>query len=109
MNHPTNELIGTLNDALAGLSRACKGFSPDLSAREVGTITTVSMGIAKVSGLPSVGFKELVELPGDLSGIAFNLDEDEIGVHRPLGVSASDTIRSITSASGNPAAAIILG
>lgn len=80
MNHPTNELLGTLNDALAGVSRARKEFSPDLSAREVGTITTVSMGIAKVSGLPTVGFEELVELPGDLPGIAFNLDEDEIGV-----------------------------
>src|SRR5262249_12597059 len=34
------------------------------------------------------------------------VDKDEISVHRPLPVSASDTIRSITSASGNPAAAI---
>src|ERR1700730_13488115 len=37
------------------------------------------------------------------------VDKDKISVHRPFPVSASDTIRSITSASGNPAAAIILG
>lgn len=80
MNRPINELLGTLSDAMAGVSRARQEFSPDLSAREVGTITTVSMGIVKVSGLPSVGFEELVELPGDLTGIAFNLDEKEIGV-----------------------------
>lgn len=80
MNPPTSELLGRLSDVLAGVSRARQEFSPDLSAREVGTITTVSMGIAKVSGLPSVGFEELVELPGDLAGIAFNLDEEEIGV-----------------------------
>jgi len=33
-----------------------------------------------VSGLPGVGFDELVKFPGDLYGIAFNVDEDEIGV-----------------------------
>ena len=38
------------------------------------------MGIAKVSGLPSVGFDELVKFPGDLYGIAFDVDPDEIGV-----------------------------
>jgi F-type H+-transporting ATPase subunit alpha len=80
MNRPTKELLGTLSDALEGVSRAREKFSPDLSAREVGTITTVSMGIAKVSGLPSVGFEELLELPGDLAGIAYDLDKEEIGV-----------------------------
>jgi F-type H+/Na+-transporting ATPase subunit alpha len=33
-----------------------------------------------VSGLPAVGFEELVKFPGDVLGIAFNVDEDEIGV-----------------------------
>ena len=33
-----------------------------------------------MSGLPGVGFEELVEFPGDVFGIAFNVDEDEIGV-----------------------------
>jgi F-type H+-transporting ATPase subunit alpha len=48
--------------------------------REVGTITSVSTGIARVSGLPGVGFEELVTFPGGTFGIAFNVDEDEIGV-----------------------------
>ena len=46
----------------------------------MGTITSVSTGIARVSGLPGVGFDELVNFPGDVFGIAFNVDEDEIGV-----------------------------
>jgi F-type H+-transporting ATPase subunit alpha len=33
-----------------------------------------------VSGLPGVGFDELVLFPGDILGIAFNVDADEIGV-----------------------------
>ena len=51
-----------------------------LSPREVGTVTSLSTGIARVSGLPGVGFEEVVKFPGDLFGIAFNVDEDEIGV-----------------------------
>jgi F-type H+-transporting ATPase subunit alpha len=48
--------------------------------REVGTVTSVATGIAKVSGLPGVGFEELIAFPGDMLGIAFNVDKDEIGV-----------------------------
>jgi F-type H+-transporting ATPase subunit alpha len=57
-----------------------KAYIPNLTAREVGMITSVGTGIAMVSGLPSVGFEELVRFPGDLLGIAFNVDEDRIGV-----------------------------
>ena len=32
------------------------------------------------SGLPNAGFEELLKFPGDLFGIAFNVDEEEIGV-----------------------------
>ena len=55
-------------------------FRPQLTLREVGIVKNVSTGIATVSGLPSVGFDELIRFPGDLLGIAFNVDEDEIGV-----------------------------
>jgi F-type H+-transporting ATPase subunit alpha len=46
----------------------------------MGTITSIATGIAKVSGLPGIGFEELVRFPGDLLGMAFNVDEGEIGV-----------------------------
>lgn len=48
--------------------------------REVGTVTSLSTGIAKVSGLPGAGFEELLKFPGNLFGIAYNIDKDEIGV-----------------------------
>ncbi len=43
-------------------------------------ITSIATGVAKVSGLPGVGFEELVKFPGDVLGIAFNVDEHELGV-----------------------------
>ena len=64
----------------AGMAGAREAFTPELTPREVGTITSIATGIAKVTGLPSVGFEELVAFPGDLLGMAFNVDEGEIGV-----------------------------
>ena len=55
-------------------------FIPQLAPREIGTVTSIATGIAKVSGLPGAGFEELVQFSGGVSGIAFNLDADEIGV-----------------------------
>ena len=66
--------------AFAEISQVLEAFTPKLTPREVGTITSVATGIVKVSGLPGVGFDEVVTFPGDVLGIAFNVDEDEIGV-----------------------------
>ncbi len=77
---PLDSLLAAVDLAFAGMTRARQAFVPSFSPRETGTITTVSTGIATVIGLPGVGFEELIKFPGDLYGIAFNIDEDEIGV-----------------------------
>ena len=73
-------LQNVFDSAFAGISQVREAFTPQLTPREVGTITSIATGIAKVSGLPGVGFDELVTFPGDVLGIAFNVDADEIGV-----------------------------
>jgi F-type H+-transporting ATPase subunit alpha len=75
-----DNLQTTLQGAFDGISRTLENFEPELNMKEVGKVTTLSTGIVKVSGLPGVGFEELVRFPGNLYGIAFNIDEDEIGV-----------------------------
>ncbi len=73
-------LKNIFDSAFAGIRQVREAFTPQLTPREVGAITSVATGIAKVSGLPGVGFDELVTFPGDVLGIAFNVDADEIGV-----------------------------
>ncbi len=80
MSTPPDSLRGVVDRVFAGMRSVREDFAPQLKPREVGTITNVSTGIARVSGLPNVGFEELVKFPGDVFGIAFNVDEDEIGV-----------------------------
>ena len=80
MNVEHESLQNVFDSAFAGISQAREAYTPQLTPREVGTITSIATGIAKVSGLPGVGFEEVLKFPGDLYGIAFNVDEDEIGV-----------------------------
>ena len=49
-------------------------------ADEVGTVLQVGDGIARVHGLPSVLALEMLELPHGVSGLALNLEEDNVGV-----------------------------
>jgi len=69
-----------LDRSFAALTQARDAFAPALLPREVGTITKVATGIAHVSGLPGAGFEELLMFPGGIAGIAFNVDEHELGV-----------------------------
>jgi len=80
MSAPQDSLQRAFDDAFAGMGQARETFALRLAPREVGTIVSVATGIAKVSGLSNVGFEELVKFPGGILGIAFNVDEDEIGV-----------------------------
>jgi F-type H+-transporting ATPase subunit alpha len=80
MSDPSDLLTSSLDRAFSGLRAATAGFTPELSLREIGAVTTVSTGIATVSGLPGVGFEELVAFPDGLLGIAFNVDESGVGV-----------------------------
>jgi F-type H+-transporting ATPase subunit alpha len=73
------ELIKTIDDTFNQLEECIEKFSLSLVPREVGSVISVATGIAKISGLPGAGFEELLTFPGGLSGIAYNIDANEIG------------------------------
>jgi F-type H+/Na+-transporting ATPase subunit alpha len=98
MNDPsaiakTHEAI---DRAFASMAFARDAFVPHFAPREVGHVASVSTGIARVTGLPGVGFEELVEFSNGTLGIAFNVDPDEIGVvllGEHQGLHAGDEVR----------------
>jgi F-type H+-transporting ATPase subunit alpha len=77
---PGEDLQVTVDAAFGDLRRARKAVNPTLTAREVGVVVSVATGVAQVSGLPGIGFEELVQFRNGLLGIAFNVDEHSIGV-----------------------------
>jgi F-type H+-transporting ATPase subunit alpha len=56
-----------------------KAYSSKMDMSEAGSVIHVGDGIARVYGLNKAMSGELLEFPGELYGIALNLDEDSIG------------------------------
>src|SRR5665213_728479 len=73
------ELIKTIDYTFNQLEECTKKKLLSFAPREVGSVISVATGIAKISGLPGAGFEELLTFPGGLSGIAYNIDANEIG------------------------------
>jgi F-type H+-transporting ATPase subunit alpha len=62
------------------LKREIKEYEREVDVAETGTVLSVGDGIARVFGLEAVMAGELVELPGGLSGLVLNLEEDNVGI-----------------------------
>jgi F-type H+-transporting ATPase subunit alpha len=68
-------------DEIAGILKAqILNARTQVQEDEVGTVIEVGDGVARVYGLSAVGLNELVQFPNGLFGIAFNLEEDNVGV-----------------------------
>ena len=80
MNTTTKNLQSVFDGVFVRMMQVRQASKPRLALRETGAITSIASGIAKVSGLPGVGFEEVLKFPGESYGIAFNIDADEIGV-----------------------------
>ena len=55
-------------------------YEADVDVSEVGTVVSAGDGIARAHGLEGVMYGELVELPNDVFGVAFNLEEEAVGL-----------------------------
>lgn len=57
-----------------------ENFEQKVQVDEIGTVLSAGDGIAKVYGLDKAMSGELVEFPGGVYGIVFNLEEDNVGI-----------------------------
>ncbi len=80
MSDGRNALHAVLDEALGAIERAAEEEKSRPAVQEYGEVISIAQGIVRVSGLPHVQSEEVVRFPGDLLGIAFNLDADEVGV-----------------------------
>jgi F-type H+-transporting ATPase subunit alpha len=61
------------------LREQIENYESKISVDEVGTVITLGDGIARLYGLDKVMAGELLEFPHGVSGIAMNLEEDQVG------------------------------
>jgi F-type H+-transporting ATPase subunit alpha len=61
------------------IQQRIEGYEAEIDIREVGTVTSVGDGIARIHGLDQVMYNELLEFPRDVFGLALNLEEESVG------------------------------
>ena len=74
------KLQDTIAGNFAAISQRLEGFQPQLRFEEIGTVSYVGNGIARIKGLSHVKSEELIRFPGEKFAIAFNLDPEEVAV-----------------------------
>jgi F-type H+-transporting ATPase subunit alpha len=68
-------------DEIASVIQAeIENYQSRIDVREVGRVLEVGDGIARVYGLSGVMSGEMVEFPNGTTGLAFNLEENSVGV-----------------------------
>ncbi len=68
------------NDIAAIIKQQIEQYGASTTTVDVGTVVEVGDGIARVHGLTGISYGELVDLPGNVQGMALNLEEETVGV-----------------------------
>jgi F-type H+-transporting ATPase subunit alpha len=74
-----------------------QNFSTQVRTTNVGTVIEVHDGVARIYGLSNAVAGELLEFPGQIMGLALNLEEDTVGavlLGDETGIKEGDEVRS---------------
>lgn len=87
-------------------------FESQIDVSEVGTVLEVGDGIARVHGLTNVAAGEMVEFPGGIIGLAFNLEENSVGIiilGDYLKINEGDQVKSLGTLLSVPVGDTVVG
>ncbi len=87
-------------------------FESQIDVSEVGTVLEVGDGIARVHGLTNVAAGEMVEFPGGVIGLAFNLEENSVGIiilGDYLKIKEGDQVKSLGTLLSVPVGDTVIG
>lgn len=94
------------------LQQEIEQFENKIDVREVGTVLEVGDGIARVYGLSGVMAGEMVQFPNEAIGLAFNLEENSVGViilGDYLTIKEGDEVRALGTLLSVPAGDAVIG
>lgn len=66
-------------DIASVIKRQIEEFGGELTMVDVGTVIEAADGVAQIHGLSGVRLNEILQFPGDILGLALNLEEDSVG------------------------------
>jgi F-type H+-transporting ATPase subunit alpha len=68
-----------MSTILEDIQASIAGLKTETNRANVGTIRSITDGVAKIGGLTDVAYNEMIELPGGATALALNLEDTEVG------------------------------
>ncbi|MDD2251519.1 MAG: F0F1 ATP synthase subunit alpha [Dehalococcoidales bacterium] len=99
-------------DIIAILKQRVEKYEDKINIVDVGTVAEVGDGIARIHGLGSVGSNELLRFPGDIMGIAMNLEEEYVSaiiLGEDSGIKEGDEVKATGRVAEVPVGASMIG
>jgi F-type H+-transporting ATPase subunit alpha len=100
-------------DEIASVIQAeIEKYESAIDVREVGTVLEVGDGIARIHGLSNIMAGEMVEFPNGVNGLAFNLEENSVGViilGNYLEIEEGDEVKALGKLLSVPVGNAVLG
>ncbi len=87
-------------------------FGTQINLVDVGTVIEVGDGIARVYGLAGAKYNEMLQFPGDVMGIALNLEEDNVSailLGDDTGIKEGDEVRATGKIAEVPVGKALIG
>jgi F-type H+/Na+-transporting ATPase subunit alpha len=84
-------------DIVSRLKQQVERFGSRVAMVDVGTVTEIGDGIARIAGLSAARYNELLQFPGDVMGIALNLEEESVAaviLGDDSGIKEGDEVRA---------------
>jgi F-type H+-transporting ATPase subunit alpha len=106
------DTVDTLNEVFSQMGRAQSAFGYALESSERGEVQRLTEGVARISGLPGVGYEELVEFDNGALGQVLDLDIDDVGVvllDSDEGIDAGSLVRRTHRVVDTPVGENLLG
>ncbi len=61
------------------IGQRIQNFAGSTEARNVGSVMSVADGVVRIHGLADARYGEMLEFPGNIFGLALNLEQDSVG------------------------------
>ncbi len=79
------------------IGQRIQNFAGATEARNVGSVMSVADGVVRIHGLADARYGEMLEFPGNLFGLALNLEQDSVGavvLGEYKGISEGDIVKT---------------
>ena len=99
-------------DIVSVIKKQIEQFGAQVTMVDVGTVIEVGDGIARIHGLAGAKYNELLQFPGEVMGIALNLEEDTVAaviLGDDSGIKEGDDVRSTGRIAEVPVGEALIG